>query len=295
VSLRLGLLDFCPVEDNGTPEDALWTSIELAKRADTLGFSRYWFTEHHSRDVAHSSPELMMMAALGTTSTIRVGSAGVLLNYRSPYAVASSFRCLHSLFLDRVDLGLARGTLRPLLASLLRGAAASEDAYEDKVTELTGFLRGLGDVPALPASTPVPEIWCHGSRSTTARIAAKLGVRLCMARFFSVDPSETKAAIQYYRDNFVPSPELGQPRWAIAVAGACGRTESEARDDVASWGDRVSAGMVGTSDVCRRYLEDVAVAFETDDVVVLEMSRTHERRTDALDRLAESCQLSREQ
>ena len=89
--LELGLLDLCHVAPGSTPATALCDMTEVAQLADRLGFTRYWLAEHHSSFVAHASPELLIPLVAGMTDRIRVGTAGVLLPYRSPLKVASDF------------------------------------------------------------------------------------------------------------------------------------------------------------------------------------------------------------
>src|SRR5262245_37551735 len=108
-SVKLAILDTCYCLDRQSVRSALLASLTLAARGDELGYSRFWLAEHHSAGHAQSCPEVLLALIASMTSRIRVGSAGILLAYHSPYRIAQCFRVLESLFPGRIDLGLARG------------------------------------------------------------------------------------------------------------------------------------------------------------------------------------------
>ena len=122
----LSVLDLSPVGEGSTPAEALRNSIDLARHAERLGFTRYWVAEHHNMPgVASSSPAVMLAEVASATATIRVGSGGVMLPNHAPLVVAEQFGMLEALHPGRIDLGLGRapGT-DPLTARALRRTAA---------------------------------------------------------------------------------------------------------------------------------------------------------------------------
>src|SRR5271168_2012862 len=107
--IKLSVLDQSPVSDGYTPADALRNTIELARLADRLGYERYWIAEHHAMDtLACPAPEILLARVGAETSGIRIGLGAVLLPHYSPLKVVESFRMLHALYPNRIDLGLGR-------------------------------------------------------------------------------------------------------------------------------------------------------------------------------------------
>ena len=167
--LSLGVLDFC-----SEPR----ITIELARRVESFGYSRYWLTEHHG-DGAYGSPELLIPLIAALTKTIRVGAAGILLYFYSPFKVAENFHLLENLFSERIDLGIGRGQAGSLITQALldgRTRTLDLDLYKEKVEQLINYLRGISQVQAIPASSTAPEIWILGSGYNSVSLAAHYDV-----------------------------------------------------------------------------------------------------------------------
>src|SRR5262245_27080962 len=107
--ISLGVLDFCDVLPGRDPRSAVLETAELARRAESFGYSRYWLAEHHESGAAHAAPEILTAVVAGVTRKMRVGPAGVLLHFYSPFKVAEQFRLLETIYPGRIDLGVARG------------------------------------------------------------------------------------------------------------------------------------------------------------------------------------------
>jgi luciferase family oxidoreductase group 1 len=105
----LSILDLAPVVEGSTPAAALRNTLDLARRAEDLGYLRYWVAEHHfTPGVASSSPAVLIAAIAAVTSRIRVGSGAVQLGHQTAAAVAEAFGTLSGLYPGRIDLGLGR-------------------------------------------------------------------------------------------------------------------------------------------------------------------------------------------
>src|ERR671919_1966984 len=136
--LSLSVLDLAPVGEGSSPAAALRNSIHLAQRAERLGYRRHWVAEHHNMPgIASAAPPVVMAHLAGATSTLRIGSGGVMLPNHSPLVVAEQFGTLEALHPGRIDLGIGRapGT-DPLTArALRRGLNGSEDDFPKQVQE----------------------------------------------------------------------------------------------------------------------------------------------------------------
>ena len=217
MSIPLSILDLSPVGSGQNAAHALAGTTELARRADELGYRRFWVAEHHNiPSVASTAPEVLIAHLAANTERIRVGSGGVMLPNHAPLAVAERFGMLEALHPNRIDLGLGRapGTdMRTAIA--LRSTSPHE--FERQLAELRGHLAdGYGGMRAVAGDHTVPEIWMLGSTDGGARIAAALGLPFVFAHHFH--PQFTEPALELYRELFQPSELLDRPRVIVAAA-----------------------------------------------------------------------------
>ena len=237
MALALSVLDQAPVPDGSTPAAALAETVALARTAEALGYRRYWVAEHHgTRSLAATAPEVLVGALAGATSSIRVGSGGVLLSHYSPLKVAEVFRTLSALHPGRIDLGVGRhpggDALTEAALQYLPGVAGDE-RYVDKVVDLVGFLHDrlepghpFEQVTAMPDGVTVPQVWLLGSSSHSGAVAAYLGLPFAFAHFITSDfgPQVTGA----YRRGFDASETAAEPRVLVAVGVMCAESDAEA-------------------------------------------------------------------
>ncbi|MGI5130798.1 LLM class flavin-dependent oxidoreductase [Pseudonocardia sp. CA-107938] len=225
------MLDLVPVGSGVSPTDALAASTALARRADELGFTRYWVAEHHAMPgIASSAPAVLIAHLAGATSRIRVGSGGVMLPNHQPLVVAEQFGTLDALHPDRIDLGIGRapGTDQRTARALRRGTAPlGADDFPDQLMELVSYFRGDGPVLAVPAKGARPALWLLGSSDYSAQVAGMLGLPFAFAHHFSAQ--NTLPALALYRERFRPSAVLQQPYAMIAAAVFAADTDAEAR------------------------------------------------------------------
>ncbi|MBV9660672.1 MAG: LLM class flavin-dependent oxidoreductase [Acidimicrobiales bacterium] len=231
---ELSVLDLATVASGSSPAQALSESTELARAAEDKGYRRFWVAEHHGMPaVASSAPAVLIAHLASATSTIRVGSGGVMLPNHAPLVIAEQFATLEALHPGRIDLGLGRapGT-DPLTArALRRDSALGADHFPDDVVELYQYLADLPGPPVTPAAVPgtgyLPEIWLLGSSLFSAQLAGHLGLPFSFAYHFSPGPLD--AAVEAYRSAFRPSPVLPAPRLMVAVSAVCAPSDEEAK------------------------------------------------------------------
>ena len=235
----LGVLDLAPVPEGSTAGDALRATIALAKRAEELGFTRFWVAEHHGMPgVASSSPPVLIGHIADATRTIRVGSGGVMLPNHSSLVVAEQFGMLEALHPGRIDLGIGRapGTDQATAQALRPRAAEGRgpDDFPRQLTDLIGFFTGswpenhpYRQVHAVPGEGDGPDLWLLGSSGYSAQVAGALGVPFAFAHHFM--PQNTLPALDLYRRSFRPSAELSEPYSMIATGVVCADTDERAR------------------------------------------------------------------
>ena len=227
MSVPLSVLDLAPIGAGQTAAQALAGTTALARRADELGFRRFWVAEHHNiPSVASTAPETLIAHIAAGTQSIRVGSGGVMLPNHAPLAVAERFGMLEALHPGRIDLGLGRapGTdMRTALA--LR--STSPELFEEQFEQLRGHLgSGYGGMRAVAGEHTVPELWMLGSTDGGARIAAELGLPFVFAHHFH--PHFTEPALELYRGLFAPSKLLEAPRTIVAAGIVVGDDDEHA-------------------------------------------------------------------
>ena len=228
----VSILDLVPVILGETPREALRKSLDLAQHAEKFGYTRYWVAEHHNMTgIASAATSVVIGYLAGGTSTIRVGSGGIMLPNHSPLVIAEQFGTLESLFPGRIDLGLGRapGT-DPRAARALRRDPSAADTFPQDVVELQSLLAPAVSgqaVRAVPgAATEVP-LWILGSSTFGAELAAALGLPYAFASHFA--PDALLAALEVYRTKFRPSKQLDQPYVMVGVNVVTADTDEEAR------------------------------------------------------------------
>ena len=228
----VSILDLVPVVLGETPRDALRKSLELVQHAERLGYTRYWVAEHHNMTgIASAATSVVIGYLAGGTSTIRVGSGGVMLPNHSPLVIAEQFGTLESLYPGRIDLGLGRapGTDQQTLRALRRDPTAADTCPQD-VLELQSLLAPVKagqTVRAVPgAGTDVP-LWILGSSTFGAELAASLGLPYAFASHFA--PEALLLALDLYREQFRPSRQLDHPYAMVGVNVVAAETDEEAR------------------------------------------------------------------
>ncbi len=236
--MKLSIVDQSPVSSGSTAADALQNSIELAKLADRLGYERFWIAEHHAMEtLASPAPEVLMARIGAETRSIRVGSGAVLLPHYSPLKVVETFRMLHALYPNRIDLGLGRApggsALEAFALQRQRDKQQRPDDFEQQLEELLNFLHDsfpaghpFSRIQVSPKMPGAPEVWLLGSSSWSAATAARLGLPYAFAHF--IDPEPTRMAVEEYRLRFQASEHLAKPQALVALGVLCAETQEEA-------------------------------------------------------------------
>ncbi len=213
------------VQTGTRAEETLRDTAAFAREMERLGYHRIWYAEHHHSPAIGAFPPVVLIAhAAASTSTIHLGSGGVLAPNHAPLMLAEQFGALAALHPDRIDLGIGRGpgTFDEGIArALRRGAGPTTDAeYHDDVAAILSFL--VDEV----ALDPLPEPWLLASSTAGAALAADLGLPIALAHH--IRPDNTRAAVERYRAEFTPSRWSERPRVLVCVETVCAETEEEA-------------------------------------------------------------------
>ncbi|PQP80887.1 alkane 1-monooxygenase [Paenibacillus sp. PCH8] len=238
MSIRVGILDQTPIYEGETPVDAFRHTIELAQRAEQLGFHRFWVSEHHDgQHVAGSSPEVLISHLLAHTKRIRLGSGGVMLQHYSPYKVAENFNVLAALGPGRIDLGIGRapGGL-PRSTQALQEGIQEAASLKEKITQVNRYIHNephedsshaLAGLTASPVSDIPAELYVLGASVDSAGMAAELGLPYVFSLFINSNTEVAHEAIRIYREQFDRS-QGREPYAALAISLIVAESEEEA-------------------------------------------------------------------
>ncbi|MFF2813560.1 LLM class flavin-dependent oxidoreductase [Streptomyces sp. NPDC058000] len=234
---RLSVLDVAPVWSDTDGAQALHNAVDLAQQVERLGYHRYWVAEHHNTpSLATSAPAVLAGRLAAATTTLRVGSGGVLLPNHAPLVVAEQFATLEALHPGRIDLGIGRasGSDPNTVRALGRSAALDPADFPRQLQELRGYLEtdagsaSPRTIAALPAPPGRPWLCMLGSSLSSARLAGQLGLPYAFAHHLV--PQLTAAAVDAYRAAFRPSGVVDAPYAIVAAMAIAGETDQHAEE-----------------------------------------------------------------
>jgi luciferase family oxidoreductase group 1 len=231
-SIPFSLLELATVSEGDLPKDTFIKILDLAKHVEEFGYNRYWLSEHHNMiSVASAATSVLIGYIAAGTSTIRVGSGGIMLPNHSSLAVAEQFGTLESIYPGRIDLGLGRapGTDQQTAIALRGDFFNNAQEFPQNVLKLQTYFseeNKTAKVRAIPGEGLHIPIWILGSSTDSAQLAAVLGLPYAFATHFA--PAQFEAAIQLYRETFRPSASLKEPYVMACVNMIAADTDTEA-------------------------------------------------------------------
>jgi luciferase family oxidoreductase group 1 len=237
--MRLSVLDQSVAVSGRPQEQSIRNTVALARHCETLGYERFWVSEHHNHPtIVGTAPEIVMAAIAATTDTIRIGSAGIMLPHYSPFKVAEVFRVLDALAPGRIDMGLGRAPGSDGRTAYALNPMANErpEHFPADVRDLMAWVHGeplvdghpFAAVQAYPQGPTAPEMWILGSSDYGAQVAALFGLPYCYAWFFS-DGAGGERAIDLYKRTYRPSERHPKPHCGLCVAALAAPTAEEAQ------------------------------------------------------------------
>jgi luciferase family oxidoreductase group 1 len=233
--LRLSVLDQSPVISGHDAPRAIAETLALAKRAEALGYCRYWLAEHHAiAALADPCPEVLLARLGAETTKMRIGTGGVLLPYYSAFRTAEAFRMLEALYPGRIDLGIGRapgGDARTAQA-VAGGGFPDASHFPEQIWQLCAHLDGTlpADHPFKPVRVQpevktAPEVWLLGSSDYSGALAAQLGLPYAFAHF--INPRGGEQMARAYRESFRKG-RAQKPRVIVCTFLICAETDAEA-------------------------------------------------------------------
>ena len=316
MSIPYSILDLSPIPQGFTATDALNNSRDLAQHAEKWGFTRYWMAEHHNMTGNASSATAVALCYVAAgTSTIRIGSGGIMLPNHAPLVIAEQFGTLASLFPGRIELGLGRapGTDQMTERALRRDLQSSSDQFPQDVQELQFYFDDVQPgqaVKAIPGAGLHVPIWILGSSTYGAQVAAHFGLPYAFASHFA--PDALMQALHAYKTLFKPSSQQAKPHAGVGVNIVAADTDEEARylftthqqhatrmrrntrgqlpppiDDIETFwtpyekvsvSEQLSCSVVGSLETVRRGLQDLVEKTGADELIMAGQIFDHKAR-----------------
>jgi luciferase family oxidoreductase group 1 len=228
LTVPVSLLDRSRTREGESAAAALQHTVDRARRAERLGFRRFWVAEHHAvPGIASGSPPILMAQIAAQTSRIRVGSGGIMLPNHSSIVVAEQARMLEALHPGRIDLGVGRslGFTAPVRRAL--GVERyGPDRFAADLATLVDYLHDDGPVTAMPRGVEAPPVLVLATRSGLA-VAARLGLPVVVGGPIlhgDLGPLEN------YRRDFQPRDGQTEPEVIISLDVMIAETAEQARE-----------------------------------------------------------------
>jgi len=230
--IPFSVLDLAVVTEGSTLEQTIKNSRTLASEAEKMGYKRFWMAEHHNMEnIASSATSVLLGHVAEATSTIRVGSGGIMLPNHSPLVIAEQFGTLATMYPGRIDLGLGRapGTDQTTADAIRPDRISQVQQFPQNVKQLQRYLSAENknsSVRAIPGEGTDIPLWILGSSTDSAFLAAELGLPYAFASHFA--PQQLMPAIRIYRERFKPSKQLDKPYIMPCINVIAADTDAEA-------------------------------------------------------------------
>lgn len=305
-AIPLGILDMSPVLEGVSVEEALQQSVRLAQMAEEQGYERFWLSEHHDMaGLACTAPEILITYIGAHTSTIRLGSGGVLLPHYSALKIAETFRMLSALYPGRIDLGIGRAPGGSAHASI-----ALSGNYLEHVAQMPTLMKDLthllqnkyeiegGEVYARPIPAQEPECWLLGTNIKSAGLAAEYGTGYVFGYFMS--DNDGQKAIEHYREQYQATTLQPQPKVMMAISVICADTQTEAEQLYENWKsnsqapggstDEIPSPIVASTENIIEQLQQLQTQYKADELLMICPLQTYDERIRVYQKIAEANQ-----
>ena len=231
-NIAYSILELAVISKGTTVQQTFEHTVALAQRAETLGYTRIWFAEHHNmKAVGSVTPTILIGHIAQQTKTIRVGAGGIMLPNHSPLIVAEQFGTLGNIFPNRIDLGLGRapGTDRETATAIKSDFLQAAHSFPQEIAQIEQYFstsNSNAKVRAVIAEGVHVPLYILGSSTDSAHLAAKKGLPYAFASHFASAHLEDALAI--YHNEFIPSKNLKKPYVITGINVIVADTDAEA-------------------------------------------------------------------
>ncbi|MET3034647.1 LLM class flavin-dependent oxidoreductase [Chryseobacterium sp. NRRL B-14859] len=304
--LKLGILEFGNINSEFSSIGKISDILDLTVEADRLGFSKYWFSEHHNyiNDDPWSNPLVLLPIVLNNTENINVGLAGILLNFYSSYETAMHFKLLSNLFPDRVDLGIANGNppikIKKMLTDNELYSLDRENTIPRKINEFYEMFHNehsfseSNKVVIPPYQGEIPNVYFLSSSFDNIDTAIKYKFHFSMSIFHSAkEYDNTKQLILQKREEYFDKNGF-YPNINVAFTGACAETSIKAENIAKNSKIDLVNAIVGTPQYFQERLLEMKEYFGVNEFIFRDVALEYEDRLNTLSLLSDIFQLKKQ-
>lgn len=237
-NIAYSILELAFISSGTTVAETYKNSLDLAQKAEVMGYSRFWLAEHHNMiSIASSATSVLIGYIAGGTKTIKVGSGGIMLPNHSSLIVAEQFGTLGTLYPNRIDLGLGRapGTDQITAQAIRSDRMQAANNFPGEVAQIQEYFAAENShapVRAIVAEGVNVPLYILGSSTDSAHLAAKMGLPYVFASHFAT--GQLFEALDIYRREFKPSMHLDKPYTIAGVNVIAADTDAEAEENFTS-------------------------------------------------------------
>ncbi|MCG9790977.1 LLM class flavin-dependent oxidoreductase [Flavobacterium algicola] len=226
------ILDLAIVTKGSSFKETIQNTVSLAQKAEEFGYTRYWLAEHHNMPaIASTATSILIGHVAEATTTLKVGSGGIMLPNHSALIVAEQFGTLGTMYPNRIDLGLGRApgtdqiTARAIRSDFMDAAQSFPEEIESIQTYFSTNNQNAKVRAPIAEGVNVP-IYVLGSSTDSAHLAARKGLPYAFASHFAT--AQLLPALDIYRNEFMPSPDLDKPSVTTGINVFAADTDEEA-------------------------------------------------------------------
>lgn len=288
--MKLGILDVGTIQEGSNSISTIHETVEIAQKAEELGFYRYWLAEHHESESAWRNPAIIIALLAGFTNKIKVGAAGVLLPLSNPLRVAQDFKLLENLFPMRIDLGIAKaGTVDNISKELLEGDGLSENIlnHPKRVKKIIDFLNDkIDNLIAPPINGRSPEVWLLSTSNRSNSLAIEHKCNLSISLFHKVNIAPSPDIVSEFKEQFYIKHGV-TPSVNIAISGCCFSSETEVNRFVNN-SKGFEINFVGTKSKISDEILNVKEKYNVDEIIWLDISKNTKNKIYSLEAISDS-------
>lgn len=278
--MKYGILDFGTITANSNAISTIHETIEMVQLAESLGFTRYWLSEHHEDMVAWKNPDIVLPLLAGYTNTIKIGAAGVLLGLHPPMTIAYHYKLLENLYPGRIDLGLAKGSTVSYKCIELTDGANWEENLKDYKTRLKRVKSLINDevenIILPPCKGNSPEIWALSTSDSMIEFIIQEKLNFSLSLFHTLDNIPSKNIIPELRKKYYERHGM-QPRVNIAITAFCSDDKSRI-EEIKINTKNVTLNYAGNAEKFVEYIEKLGDAYDVDEIIIVNMGVTTEEK-----------------
>ena len=231
--MRFGLFGGASARrDAAVPESAhgYRDFIDYHVEAEALGFYGSFVTEHHFTAIGQISATLTLLTWIAArTTTLRLGTAVIVLPWHNPVLLAEQAATLDLLSRGRLDFGVGKGYRNNEFSGFAMPPEQAEARFDEALSVIRqawtadepfshrgpywDFAQIVVEPP--PAQRPHPPLWMAASSDKSIRACAQRDCNLLLDQFAS--PAQTGERIARYRHELEAAGNLWHPM-RVAVA-----------------------------------------------------------------------------